>query len=352
MMKKLWKRVTAALLCVMMTAMVLPTAAFASLLGNDSATNAEILAALEEICGSEEEAELYYAMLRQYDLLDEDGNAIEDWEITMNGKSVTLEEIRDLLNAAGTDLSQTVMVDGTPITLENLQTIITIEDYLAYLQETYFNGYQWSSEQLANLQSLVEQINSTGIEVLSSDSGITVTDWPSGVSHNARVTVTDNGDGTFTAVLSGAMEEQAVSFDWAALSGTQTVSGSGTVELTVNSAGVDSETVSFTMETMDADDADNPVRSEADLVYYLKLDNITNALFSNEKTTMSVECTTDATVSEMAGEFDIVGTDDAATYEYEFSEAQKNAIRWGNVDTLTLTESTFLHLHLTCILSI
>ena len=56
-----------------MFATVLPTAAFASLLDNGPAVNAEILAQLEALVGSPEEAQRYYALLQQCGLLDEDG---------------------------------------------------------------------------------------------------------------------------------------------------------------------------------------------------------------------------------------------------------------------------------------
>ena len=94
MKSQIWKRLTAMILVLVMTVALLPTAAYAALLSNDPEYNREILSRLEEICGSEEEAERYYSLLQQYDLLDEDGNAVESWSIMMDGKEVTLEELR------------------------------------------------------------------------------------------------------------------------------------------------------------------------------------------------------------------------------------------------------------------
>ena len=47
--------------------------------------NEQILSELEAIAGSQDEAERYYDLMERYGLLDEDGNAVESWEIQMDG---------------------------------------------------------------------------------------------------------------------------------------------------------------------------------------------------------------------------------------------------------------------------
>ena len=57
-MKHFWKRLLAVALAIVMLVGVLPPGALAAeLLGNDPAYNREILAALEDVTGSAEEAE-------------------------------------------------------------------------------------------------------------------------------------------------------------------------------------------------------------------------------------------------------------------------------------------------------
>ncbi|MEG1683040.1 MAG: hypothetical protein RR295_04360, partial [Oscillospiraceae bacterium] len=209
------QRIFAALLTVVMLLTMLPMTAFASLLENSPAYNQTILSELTELCGGEDEAKRYYAILEQYGLLDESGNATDSWAITLDGEAITLEEIRALLAEKDCDLQKNVVVDGRPISLGDLKTMLEIEDYIAYLRGTYYSGGKWTAEQQASLKSLMAQVNDEGIQMKSA-AGATA---PSGVSHNARVSVTSTDGMTFTATLSSAVEGQAVTFDYAALSG-------------------------------------------------------------------------------------------------------------------------------------
>lgn len=81
-----------------------------------------------------------------------------------------------------------VNVDGTPVTVADLKVMLEIEEYIAYLRETYFDGHQWSQEQLDSLDSLMEQINSEGIDVLAPE-GSEAIQFPSGVDHTAAVSM-------------------------------------------------------------------------------------------------------------------------------------------------------------------
>lgn len=320
---RIWKRLASGLLTAAMLVTMLPTTAFAALWENGRIHNQEILTALENLCGSKDEAQHYYALLDEYGLLDEDGGLFSNWsgvitiqeksrpltigeartmtegDVTVNGSACVLSELKAMLDrmeqlgllvdnvpaadwqlqvdgqtvppialSAALDnwtapdeapkedpeqsgsilasfgrsfgigapaqspaapvvtvlgkkadsaavlevvgflaqyglLTETgaapdwnlalsgggreiaadellalvkdgaladdtvVNVDGTPVTVADLKVMLEIEEYIAYLRETYFDGHQWSQEQLDSLDSLMEQINSEGIDVLA-----------------------------------------------------------------------------------------------------------------------------------------------------------------------------------------
>ena len=157
----------ALLLAMVMTVMLLPVTAMAALgdlLVQDTAYNRQVLSALEGLVG-EGDAQACYRLLQQYNLLDEDGRAVEDWSVTMDGRELGLDQLREVL-AGDYDPERLVWVDGVPVTLENLDLILQIEDYIAYLDQTYFSDGAWSQEQLASLASLQAQVRSSGIQLL------------------------------------------------------------------------------------------------------------------------------------------------------------------------------------------
>ena len=140
-MRKNWKRWIAGLLTAVMLVTMLPTVAYAAvgdLLDMSGVQRTALLAALEEVYG--DDAEAYLAILKQYGLIDEDGNIVTDEKIIMDGQAYTLDEIEALLNDPDTDLGQVGYVDGVPIALGDLRTIIAIERELQRIQDTYFSG--------------------------------------------------------------------------------------------------------------------------------------------------------------------------------------------------------------------
>lgn len=296
---RFWKRAIALMLAVVLLTAALPVQALASvqdLLGNSAQENQAVLDQLTDITGSEEDAQRYYQLLRQYNLLDEDGRTVEDWSVTMDGEAVSIEEIRQVL-AGDHDPQQTVWVDGTPVTLENLDIMLQIEDYIAYLSETYFSEQEWTEEQLASLESLQQQVSESGIQIFA-DTGDPII-GSGGVSHSAQVTVSavptvEDNTATFTVNLTGATEGQKVSFDWKALSGINgLVSGNNTVELTAGADGQASDSFTVTLN----EDISDEVFTTGSVKYYVNLSNITNALFSTNDSTggtaeaMTIACT-------------------------------------------------------------
>ena len=122
------RRLTAALLCLCMMLTLLPSTAYAAvgdLLGNSSAENQALLEELERVTGQDGEA--VRALLEQYGILDENGNLVTDQSVVLDGTEYTLEEVEALLSDPATDLTRVAEVDGVPIALSDLKTIIAIE---------------------------------------------------------------------------------------------------------------------------------------------------------------------------------------------------------------------------------
>lgn len=158
------KRVLSLLLVFCMAVSLLPGAAYAAvgeLLENTPKQNESLLEQLESFTGeSYEEA---YELLDTLGLLDEDENLVTDQTILLDGKEYTLDQIEALLDAPGIDLTQVAEVDGVPIALGDLKTIISIERELQYLQEKYFSGRTFEGEALENINSLLAQLQSGGL---------------------------------------------------------------------------------------------------------------------------------------------------------------------------------------------
>ena len=232
-----WKRVVAVVLSALLLFNATPVPVLASIVSNLPRENEQILSELEAIAGSQDEAERYYDLMERYGLLDEDGNAVESWEIQMDGRDVTLDEIRETL-AGDYDAEKTVTVDGTPVTLADLETMLQIEDYVAHVKDTYFSNQEWTDEQKASLESLESQINNEGIEILGTEGELT---FPSGVDHNLRLKVeaedtAENGQDYIATVSTadGQPVKKEVTFDYVALSGSVTAEGSGTAAIPVD----------------------------------------------------------------------------------------------------------------------
>ena len=163
------KRLLSLLLVFCMALSLLPGTAFAAvgdLLNNQTAKNESLLQQLQDFTG--ESYEEVYDLLDTLGLLDEDGNLVTDQTIDLDEKTYTLEEIEDLLNDPDTDLTQVAEVDGVPIALKDLATIIAIERQLQYLQEKYFTGATFEGESLENLNSLLEQLQGEGMTLAAS----------------------------------------------------------------------------------------------------------------------------------------------------------------------------------------
>ena len=160
------KRFLAALLSLCMTLTLLPTTAFAAVsdsLGNTPEENQAILEQVSALTGDSSDQVL--SMLNALGLLDEDGNFKVDQTITLDGQVLTLAAVMDLLENPATDLTRIADVDGTPVALGDLKTMIQIEQELQRIKDTYFSGREFTGEALENLNSLMEQLELQGISL-------------------------------------------------------------------------------------------------------------------------------------------------------------------------------------------
>lgn len=145
---------------------MLPTTAFAALsdlLGNTPKENQAILEQLSALTGGSSDQVL--SMLNALGLLDEDGNFKVDQTITLDGQVLTLAAVMELLENPATDLTRIADVDGTPVALGDLKTMIQIEQELQRIKDTYFSGREFTGEALGNLNSLMEQLELQGISL-------------------------------------------------------------------------------------------------------------------------------------------------------------------------------------------
>ena len=160
------KRILSILLVCCMVLTMLPTAAFAALsdsLGNTPEENQAILEQLSALTGGSSDQVL--SMLNALGLLDEDGNFKVDQTITLDGRVLTLAAVMELLENPATDLTRIADVDGTPVALGDLKTMIQIEQELQRIKDTYFSGREFTGEALENLNSLMEQLELRGISL-------------------------------------------------------------------------------------------------------------------------------------------------------------------------------------------
>ena len=160
------KRILSILLVCSMVLTMLQTAAFAAVsdsLGNTPEENQTILEQLSALTGSSSDQVL--SMLNALGLLDEDGNFKVDQTITLDGQVLTLAAVMELLENPATDLTRIADVDGTPVALGDLKTMIQIEQELQRIKDTYFSGREFTGEALENLNSLMEQLELQGISL-------------------------------------------------------------------------------------------------------------------------------------------------------------------------------------------
>ena len=199
------KRILSILLICCMVLTMLPTTAFAAVsdsLGNTPEENQEILEQLSALTGGSSDQVL--SMLNALGLLDEDGNFKVDQTITLDGQVLTLAAVMELLENPATDLTRIADVDGTPVALGDLKTMIQIEQELQRIKDTYFSDREFTGEALENLNSLMEQLELQGISLQYSASatapvGVETVDMSGMMSQTLGASANNSwSSGTFT----------------------------------------------------------------------------------------------------------------------------------------------------------
>ena len=199
------KRILSILLVCCMVLTMHPTAVFAAVsdsLGNTPEENQAILDQLSALTGGSSDQVL--SMLNALGLLDQDGNFKVDQTITLDGQVLTLAAVMELLENPATDLTRIADVDGTPVALGDLKTMIQIEQELQRIKDTYFSGREFTGEALENLNSLMEQLELQGISLQYSASatapvGVETVDMNGMMSQTLGDLATNSwSSGTFT----------------------------------------------------------------------------------------------------------------------------------------------------------
>ena len=199
------KRILSILLVCCMVLTMHPTAVFAAVsdsLGNTPEENQAILDQLSALTGGSSDQVL--SMLNALGLLDQDGNFKVDQTITLDGQVLTLAAVMELLENPATDLTRIADVDGTPVALGDLKTMIQIEQELQRIKDTYFSGREFTGEALENLNSLMEQLELQGISLQYSASatspvGVETVDMSSMMSQTLEDLANNSwSSGTFT----------------------------------------------------------------------------------------------------------------------------------------------------------
>ena len=199
------KRILSILLICCMVLTMLPTTAFAAVsdsLGNTPEENQEILEQLSALTGGSSDQVL--SMLNALGLLDEAGNLKVDQTITLDGQVLTLAAVMEQLENPATDLTRIADVDGTPVALGDLKTMIQIEQELQRIKDTYFSDREFTGEALENLNSLMEQLELQGISLQYSASatapvGVETVDMSGMMSQTLGASANNSwSSGTFT----------------------------------------------------------------------------------------------------------------------------------------------------------
>ena len=199
------KRILSILLVCCMVLTMLPTTAFAAVsdsLGNTPEENQEILEQLSALTGGSSDQVL--SMLNALGLLDEAGNFKVDQTITLDGQVLTLAAVMEQLENPATDLTRIADVDGTPVALGDLKTMIQIEQELQRIKDTYFSDKEFTGEALENLNSLMEQLELQGISLQYSASatapvGVETVDMSGMMSQTLGASANNSwSSGTFT----------------------------------------------------------------------------------------------------------------------------------------------------------
>lgn len=205
------RQVLALILCLALVfqTVVQASASIADTLHNSLQQNQSLLQQLKGMYGGGLTQTNVEEELKNMGLLGDDGSLSVTQNIMVDGTPMTLEQVKAMIKKPGTDLSKTVTVDGTKVTLANLQTMIKIEDELKRLKETYLTGaVPFDDQRKKSYATLQTQLQSTGLNL-----GQLLSDPVTTVNPNVRVKL------SLTGGYSSPLQAQLVDASGASLSG-------------------------------------------------------------------------------------------------------------------------------------
>ncbi|MDR0851234.1 MAG: Ig-like domain-containing protein [Clostridiales Family XIII bacterium] len=218
------KRIFSCLIILVMVVSMIPQQGFA----DEKAPSLE--SRLQELYQDDAAALAALQLLREWGLIDADGNLAETPPIKIDGIEVTMDEARALI-AGGADPNLPVQVGTANITLGDLAQIILIEDEAAFINDIVGSSdVVMTEEHYAGLASLQAQLDTIGIGIASLDDvPLSLLSVNGSIDHGVRLSVSENGpfwvnatEQTYTATVklpddfSGSYQ---VSFDWRVLDG-------------------------------------------------------------------------------------------------------------------------------------
>ncbi len=292
-------------LCLLLTVMLIfqmtmPAFSYTlDTIGNTQQINQTILEKLRNLYGDSITEDDIVNELSDMGLLDDEGNINVSESIMVDGTPMTLNQVKAMLNSSNTDLSKEVGVDGTVLTLNDLKTMIEIEDELERIEETYFSdAVPFTEEHNESFDSLLNQIQNDGIMLENSISG---ENTEISINHDARMKATVSSDEMSTDInqvvtvdftlidktgnpLSEGLDYD-VQFDWrladgSALKGIHySVGYDGVSEGTITIAAGQTSSVAYVNITWISSSENAINRWKGDKVFLIELYNPVNILF-------------------------------------------------------------------------
>ncbi|MER2126612.1 S-layer homology domain-containing protein [Solibacillus sp.] len=103
-------------------------------------------------------------MAKKLGVLSENGELL-DYPIIFDKKEYSLKQFSELVKNKKISANQKVMIDGEQYTVETIQKIIQIEEYVAAQAETYdLKNLEITEEHIDNLSSLLKQVETKGFD--------------------------------------------------------------------------------------------------------------------------------------------------------------------------------------------
>lgn len=303
-------------------------------IGNTAEENRTILEKLQKLYGDDLTEDDVLKELSNMGLLDDNGNLNVSESIMVDGTPMTLDQVKVMLDADDADLGKRVNVDGTLITLADLKKMIEIEDELARIRESYFsNAVPFTEEHNASFNSLLKQIENEGILVTSSLPGAESSG--AAINHDLRIKVsgyetryTQTADFNLHFSIVDANGNPVsetpgydISFDWRLLDGSAKRGihynkGTGVPEGTVtftNGQTSASAVVSIDLTTYGEDNAS--MRWNGDKTFLIQLSKPVNALFEGNTRAKDIPVTINKAYTWKTGLYRSIWVEDIPSTE-------------------------------------